>query len=290
MVPRTARLGLTNQGGTGLARRVPHDAGGDDRGGRRSSTPAANVGSFPGGRHLRARPGGRARQRDGGGLVSAHQRVEAARERDDPPAFQVRRGLELLRLHPAPPPCLLAARLRYPLSGRQRRARSSQGRTTVPLPPRPTGRSLRATCGSCSTEGRRSTDVWVTDEAIERRDVVVSYRAHFHARRPRGTRGPRPYRGSRAAPRELVNSGRDRPLLSLERSGSTRDASSSASCSITVYRNKDTPAGEPCGGRAADGPESRSVTLIFPVGRAVAWKAFGGRPKRRPSLITPRAR
>jgi hypothetical protein len=36
--------------------------------------------------------------------------------------------------------------------------------------------------------------------------------------------------------------------------------------------------------------ESRSLRLILPVGAVGGWNGSGGRPKRRPSFITPRAR
>ena len=52
--------------------------------------------------------GGGARQRDGGRLVSVHQRVAVPRGRHDPTALHVHRRPELVRLQRAPPPCLLA--------------------------------------------------------------------------------------------------------------------------------------------------------------------------------------
>jgi len=56
-------------------------------------------------------------------LVSLRQRTAAACERDDSPALRLRRHLELLRLQQAPPPRLLAARLRHPHCGEQSCAR-----------------------------------------------------------------------------------------------------------------------------------------------------------------------
>ena len=92
------------------------DAGEDDHG------HGLRQGQLPRRRDLRGGIRGRARQRDGGGLVPLRERVAARRRRDDPTTLRASRPCPaLLRLQRPPPPCLLAVRLRHPHPGQQRR-------------------------------------------------------------------------------------------------------------------------------------------------------------------------
>ena len=176
-------------------------------------------GQLPRRRDLRQGAGGRARQRDGGGLVPVHQRVAPARRRDDPPALLLHRRPELLRLQRAPPPRVLAVRLRPSNAGQQRRegvqrpapAGVRHARSGTPRTTRSSVREHRS--GSGSGASRTARRARPTTSSRDKDDGVATAIARLAVPARRRLAPPLPPRGDRRRCR------RDRPALRGEPRG-----------------------------------------------------------------------